>query len=415
MDDLYYAYNPWWENKGFDSGIPRQEYAGVAERLIGRKQIDVIVGSRRVGKTTFIKQLIERCLGSNISAKAILYLALDNPRFRKVALSQHLKFFRKIFMHSRTKKLYLFFDEVQESPDWEAELKAIYDLESVKIVCSGSTSSLIQRQRGRLTGRQLITTIYPLSFNEYLAFRKNVPSLSEDYKYEKLFEEYLECGGYPEYVLNPSLEYLNNLLEDIIARDVVKLYNIKRADLLKDLLMLLAGSLGSRTSYHRLSKALGIAVDTAKEYVGYLESAFLVKPLGKWSTSYKDRIYAQKKFYLYDTGIKSLLTGRGDLGVKMENAVFLSLLKQTQPCGYYAESEKEVDFVYGSFKLPRVIEAKYETVFNWGDKRYSGLRLFLRRYPGTKDIIVVSKAAEAEFQENKAKISVIPAWRFLKK
>ena len=91
MEDLYYAYNPWWEDKDFDSGIPRQEYLTELEKPFQRKQIDIIIGSRRVGKTTFLKQLIQNCLDKNISPQKILYLALDNPRFMKTSLSDHLK------------------------------------------------------------------------------------------------------------------------------------------------------------------------------------------------------------------------------------------------------------------------------------------------------------------------------------
>jgi predicted AAA+ superfamily ATPase len=415
MEEIYYALNPWWENKNFDTGIRREEYLEEIEKTFKRKQIDIIIGSRRVGKTTFLKQVIKKCLDKDVAPNTVLYLALDNPKLSKTPISEHLKLFRKMFMHSRDRKLYLFLDEVQESPQWETELKSIYDLEDTKIFCTGSTSSLVISQGGKLTGRQMVTTLYPLNFREYLSFKGIAPSKAEDYKYERLFEEYLQEGGYPENVLNPSEEYLNNLLEDIIARDLVRLYYIKRADLLRDLLTLLAASVGSRISFNKLANTLGITVDTVKEYIGYFESAFLVKVLEKWSTSYTDKIYAQKKIYLYDTGIKTLLTGKEDLGFKVENIVFSSLVKKKLLCGYYAESEKELDFAYGSFRIPKAIEIKYDSKFDWHDKRFMGVRLFLRRYPQTEQVVIVSKDKEAHFKEEKTKISVIPAWKFLLK
>ena len=93
MEEIYYSFNPWWEERSFDSGIPRHEYLEEIEKPFERKQIDVIVGSRRVGKTTFLKQLIKKCLDKNIPAKNILYLVLDNPRLMKASLSEHLKQF----------------------------------------------------------------------------------------------------------------------------------------------------------------------------------------------------------------------------------------------------------------------------------------------------------------------------------
>jgi len=413
MEELYYAFNPWWEGKDFDSGIAREEYLKKIDTPLERRQIDIIIGSRRAGKTTFLKQLIKRELDRGFPPKQILYLALDHPQLSKNTISEHLRFFRKLFMHSRSTKLLLFLDEAQESPGWEAELKSIYDLEDLKIVCSGSTSSLIKSQGGKLTGRQIITTIYPLSFKEFISFKRIEPGKAEDYKYERLLEDYLEIGGYPENVLMPSEEYLHNLVEDIIARDLIRLFSIKKPNLLKDLLRLLAASVGSRTSFNKLAHLLGISVDTVKEYIGYFESAFLVKSMEKWTSSYSEKIYASKKIYLLDTGIKNLLTGKGDLGTKAENAVFLHFLKNRKVCGYYAESEREVDFILGDFKNPLPVEVKYISDFDWQDRRFSGVKLFLRRFPRTKKVLIISKDINTETTRKDVIIKVIPTWKFL--
>lgn len=413
MDDIYYAYNPWWENKKFDFGILRTAYLDDFKDFVKRRQIEVIIGSRRAGKTTILKQLIKKQIGNGFPASDLLYLALDHPRLSKIPIAEHLKYFRKLFMHDRTKKLLLFLDEVQESSNWEAELKSIYDLENVKIVCTGSTSSLIKSQGGKLTGRQIVNIIYPLSFKEYLTFNDIKWSHAEEYKLEKLVEDYLNNGGYPEHVLNPSDEYLSNLLDDIIARDVVRLYQIKKANLLKDILRLLAASVGNRTSFNKLANVLGVSVDTVKEYIGYLKTAFLVKSVEKWTTSYSEKVYAHKKFYFMDTGIKTILTGKGDLGFKAENAVLIHLLKRKQDIGYYAESKREVDFVVGGFKLPQPIEVKYSSNINWQDKRLDGIRLFLKRYPRVKKVLIITKDSDFEIKSGKIVIKATPLWRLL--
>lgn len=413
MDDIYYAYNPWWENKKFDFGILRTAYLDKFKDFIKRRQIEVIIGSRRVGKTTILKQLIKKQLGNGFPASDLLYLSLDHPRLSKTPIAEHLKCFRKLFMHDRTKKLLLFLDEVQESSNWEVELKSIYDLENVKIVCTGSTSSLIKSQGGKLTGRQIVNIIYPLSFKEYLNFNDITWSRAEEYKLEKLVEDYLNNGGYPEQVLNPSDEYLSNLLDDIIARDVVRLYQIKKPNLLKDILRLLAASVGNRTSFNKLANVLGVSVDTVKEYIGYLETAFLVKSVEKWTTSYSEKVYAYKKFYFMDTGIKTILTGKGDLGFKAENAVLMHLLKRKQDIGYYAESKREVDFVIGGFKSPQPIEVKYSSNINWEDKRLDGIRLLLDRYDNVKNILIITKDTEFKSKINKVAIQAIPLWKLL--
>jgi len=302
---------------------------------------------------------------------------------------------------------------VQESRDWEIELKNAYDMEALKVFCTGSTSALIKEQGGRLTGRQIITTLYSLSFNEFLLFKGMRPSLSEDYKYERLVEEYLTLGGYPEQVLNPSVEYMSNLLDDILARDLIRLYPIKKAFVLKDLLRLIAASVGSRTSFNKLGKVLGLSVDTVKEYLNYLELAFLVMPMEKWTTSYSEKVYAQRKVYLCDTGIKTLLTGAGDEGGKAENAVFMELQRKKISCGYFAESEREVDFVIGATEDPYPVEVKYVSSVDWSERRFSGIKLFLRRYPATKKVVLITKNVETENRINQTDIIATPLWRFL--
>jgi|APFre7841882724_1041349.scaffolds.fasta_scaffold22127_1 hypothetical protein len=413
METTYFAMNPWWERKDIDSGIDRLEYLERLPALSRRKQIEVIVGGRRMGKTTLIKQFIKRLIQQGVEAKDILYLALDNPSLSATPLSEHLKNIRKIHLHDRGRKLFLFLDEVQESVNWEAELKSLYDMERLKIFCTGSTSALIARERSRLTGRQIITTLYPLSFTEFLSFHSESPGLSEDYKYERLLEDYLEKGGYPENVLNPSIEYLSNLVEDILSRDLIRIYPIKKAYALKDLLRLIASSVGSRTSFNKIGKVLGLSVDTVKEYVNYLEAAFLVKSVEKWTTSHTEKIYAQKKIYLWDTGIKTILTGAADLGARAENAVLMELSRKKMALGYFAESEKEVDFVVGEAKRFIPVEVKFISSLDWTEKKFSGIKLFLRRFPEAQEVLLITRSVEAELKVGQSIVRAIPLWRFL--
>jgi predicted AAA+ superfamily ATPase len=182
---------------------------------------------------------------------------------------------------------------------------------------------------------------------------------------------------------------------------------------MKDVMRLLAASVGSRTSFNKLANVLSISVDTVKEYIGYLETAFLIKPLEKWTTSHTEKVYAYKKFYFVDTGIKTIITGKSDLGSKAENCAFMHLLKIKQNIGYYAESEREVDFVIGSHKRPYPIEVKYTSGFDWQSKKYAGIKLFLHRHPQTQKSLVITKDTESKLKVNKTDIETIPLWKFL--
>ncbi len=413
MEDVYYLMNPWWEGRRPEAGIPRPEYLGQLQAALSRKQIELVIGGRRVGKTTLVRQLALHCLDQGIAPTELLYLALDHPRLAGTRLAEHVRAFRARFGHARDRKLWLLFDEVQESPDWEAELKALYDLENVKLVCTGSTAALLASQGGKLTGRQSLLTVYPLSFREFLAFRGYEFSRAEEYRYVAAASEYLEVGGYPEQVLHPSDTYLPQLLQDVVARDLVRLGRLRRPELAADLLRLLAAGVGTRTSYQRLARALGVALETVKEYASQLAQAFLVQLLEKWTTSYTERVYAPRKAYLLDTGIKSVLTGEGDRGAKAETAVFADFLRRGLSCGYFAESEREVDFVSGPPDAPVAVEVKYEDTFLWGDPRYAGLRLFLRRFPQCRQITVVTRQAVGEIAVGDTVVTALPLWRYL--
>jgi len=413
MEETYHAMNPWWEGRTPDTGIARPEYLSQLRAALSRKQVELVMGGRRVGKTTLVRQLVVRCLEGGVPPHDVLYLELDHPRLVTTRISEHLRFFRSLFQHARARKLWLIFDEVQESPDWESELKALYDLENVKLVCTGSTAALLASQGGKLTGRQALLTVYPLSFQEFLRFRRYDFSRAEDYRFVAAADEYLETGGYPEQVLQPSDAYLGQLLQDIVARDLVRRGRVRRPELAQDLLRLVAAGAGTRTSHSRLSKSLGVTVDTVKDYLSYLGEAYLVRPLEKWTTSHTERVYAQRKVYLLDTGFKTLLTGKGDRGAKAETAVYGDFVRRAIPCGYYAESEREVDFVFGSHRAPAAVEVKYEDTFNWADRRFDGVRLFLRRFPAGRRVTVVTRDAAGEVAVGRTKVTAVPLWRYL--
>ena len=413
MEETYYAMNPWWEGRATEAGVPRPEYLKELRATLSRPQVELVMGGRRVGKTTLVRQLIAGCLDDGIAPRDILYLALDHPRLLGTPLSEHLRFFRSLFGIERHHRLMLFFDEVQESPDWENELKALHDHENAKLICTGSTAALLASQGGKLTGRQALLTVYPLSFGEFLAFRRYDFSRAEDYRFVSAAEEYLQIGGYPEQVLQPSDAYVSQLLRDIVARDVVRAGHVRRPEVFQDLLRLLAAGVGTRTSYSRLAKVLGVAVDTVKDYQSYLGQAFLVGALEKWTTSYTERTYAQRKVYLLDTGFKTVLTGQGDLGAKAETAVFVDFLRRRTSCGYYAESQREVDFVSGSQGAPAAVEVKYDNTFVWEDRRFNGGRLFLKRFPGCREVTVVTRDAAGEVEVGGTKVTAVPLWRYL--
>jgi predicted AAA+ superfamily ATPase len=132
-----------------------------------------------------------------------------------------------------------------------------------------------------------------------------------------------------------------------------------------------------------------------------------------WNLNRIQRVYAQKKIYLWDTGLKTLLTGPADEGAKAENAVFMELKRNQIDCGYFAESQKEVDFITGNVEKPMPIEVKYLSSFDWKDRRFSGFKLFLRRFPQTRKGLLITRGIDTVIKSNDTEIIAVPLWRFL--
>ena len=326
--------NPWWQNIQIDLGVERKRYKKQILESLNDKRISFVLGSRRVGKTVLIFQVINELIKEGINPKKILFISLDNSNLKDVDLSSLIL---------DGKYDYVFLDEIQYLKNWETILKSIYDIpgSKLKIVCSGSSSFLLHDKKGMLTGRNKSITVYPLDFKEFQQF-----SNKKDYKAETI--NYLEHGGYPEYILNRHPNYHNQLLEDIIRKDIVDRYNIRLIDPILELVSLVARQVGFKTSINKLSKVLKISDDTVKSYLEFLSQSYLIDYIYKYSPSVNDRVYSAKKYYFWDLGMRNSLTGFKDLGSLAENAVYNRLKSQnpTSQIFYHSDSsQSEIDFL----------------------------------------------------------------------
>jgi len=218
MDNILFWFNPWWENKGFFTGILRKKYLELVISNLENKQALVIVGSRRVGKTTLIHQTVNSLLESGVEAKRLIYLPLDHPSLQGKKILELLEEARTLHGFARSEKLYLFLDEVQFFDNWEQEAKAITDFENVKLIISGSASTKILSKGTFLTGRTITLTIKPFDFKEFVTFRtKNIEATDTALR-DNLFKDYLQTGGYPEYVNDQNPRYFSDLITNVVNK-----------------------------------------------------------------------------------------------------------------------------------------------------------------------------------------------------
>ncbi len=351
LAELLHRHNPWWSKEVNPNFIDRPFYANQLEALEKKRDIVLLTGLRRVGKTTLLRQHIFNLLKKE-KPEHVLYAPLDAYGFLDQSIHDIVREFRKIHQLDVGVKTFIFLDEVASKKDFQIELKDFYDNENIKIYASSSSASLMKEKASYLTGRTRTVEVLPLSFKEYIKFRKKEASATQSHLLEALFEEYMQDGGMPEYVLSRDPNDLNKIIDDIITKDIYLKHNFDNKTMLKEMFKLLCERVGKRTTISRLANILGISRDTVSRVVSCFEDTYLFYSMSMCGTL-NERIKSPKKFYIGDVGLRNITTGFRDKGAVYENLVFLTV-RNNNPC-YYVEDGKEIDFKIGD----SFIEAKY--------------------------------------------------------
>ncbi|WP_297064791.1 ATP-binding protein, partial [Thermococcus sp.] len=333
------------------------EYLGALEKgekipreinLPRGSDIKAIVGPRRVGKTFLMlrtaRELIEK--GENV-----LYLPFDEPELRKLTARQLAEEIRREFPEG---KVTLFLDEVQEWDEWDTKLRWLHDVGDFNIYVSGSSSALLSSEiPSKLRGRHLSKLILPLSFRE-IAGKERPMTFRERGKLRKLLDEYVKWGGFPEVWLTKSREKVISILETIFYRDIIEHFAFRDVREFREVFYYVLSLYGGYFTYRSLQRALkGLGVEanvkTIMNYLHAMESSFLVFELPLFSTSTKRVMRSPRKLYLVDTAFTSLFFKGQDAGRKIENLVFLELLREKSyrnpliELSYYSDGDSEVD------------------------------------------------------------------------
>jgi len=356
VDQLFFRFNPWWEEDISYKFVERKSYLLQMEQSMKRKDIVILTGLRRIGKTTLMKLFIERLIKShNIEPKRVFYISLDTYGLEHYSIMEIIDEYRKIHKLLFAEQIYLFLDEIAYKENFQQELKNLYDLSNVKIYASSSASFILKDKKAHLTGREKIIEILPLTFEEYLLFKEIKLSKANSHLLDSYFGDYMQAGGIPEYVLTGDIAYLVELLDDIIYKDIIAAHGIRDKKIIRDYFRLLMERAGKQVSLNKISKILGIGVDTARRYLSYFEDTYLIHPIERCG-KLNERLKSPKKIYAGDIGIKNIYTGFRDKGAVFENLVYLKI-KSKKPC-YIYKNKIEIDFLTEDNVL---IEAKYNS------------------------------------------------------
>jgi len=374
VEQILYKLNPWWETDFRTKSIPRPKYRDKLSRLIPLRDIVLLTGLRRVGKTTIIKQIIEELL-QEVKPELIFYISLDAYGLEKYSIHEIVTRYRTIHRLGLDRQIYVFLDEIAFKEDFQRELKDFYDNENIKIYASASSASILKDRKAYLTGRTRTVEILPLDFEEFLVFRNAKVKTADAYLLENYFMEYMQTGGLPEYVLTGDIVYLSELVDSILYKDIIAFHNIKDPAIVKDFFRLLMEHAGKVLTLNKMAKILGISLDTVRRYMEYFRETYIVYTVERCG-KLNQRLRTGKKLYAGDVGLKNMATGFRDRGAVFENMVYLKI-KQHDPC-YIYEDGNEIDF----FFKDTLMEVKFE-------KELKGKQLLLfKRIPAKEKIIV---------------------------
>ncbi len=330
-------------------GIQR-EILPTIERYFSLPHAVVISGIRRTGKSTLLSQVIKSHFKEHY-----YYFNFEDERLINFK-SEDFNDLYETLIELYGEKNTFFFDEIQNIPRWELFVRRLQDA-GCKFFITGSNASLLSKELGtKLTGRAMVTELYPFSFKEFLLFKKykitkNALSITKERAViKKYFNEYLRHGGMPEYLKYQDREVLKRVYEDILYRDIVIRHEIKAVKSLREISFYLISNVATRFTYNGLKEVFHLgSPNTVKSYVEYLENSFLIFTLNKFSYSLKKQSVAPKKVYCIDNGLMDAVAFQfsKNKGKFYENLVLGELKRRGVEEIYYylTEEGKEVDFL----------------------------------------------------------------------
>ncbi len=411
-------FNDWWV-----SGHPRPEllrpyHRPVFNRIISYmddREILLLYGMRRIGKTTLMYQIIDHLISTGINNRKILYFTFDET---EASIDDLISTYESEVIRSPIKdagRVFLFLDEIQKNKDWENKVKIYYDLyPNVKFIISGSASVNVKKRSSEtLAGRLYSFYISQLEFKEFLEMK----GIAVEFENWKLYEnnvrprlmDYLIKGGFPELVSESSdekvLSYVRDIVLDrILLKDIPEEFGIRDIPLLRTLLGLIASEPGFIINYDSLSKKLGRSKQTIMNYIFFLEYSLIVKTVENTRPGFLATSRKMRKVYLTSSGFVFAISGTPytNNGKIAESAVVQAI----SPVNYYREGNKEIDFIWIRGNLVIPIEVKYG---NYDVKNFISIIKGLNLKKG----IIVSRDKFEKYEESGFIIGVIPLWLFI--
>jgi predicted AAA+ superfamily ATPase len=359
--------------------IYRPEYVDRIVAYANTPFVKILAGIRRSGKSTILRMVESRLRESGISDDRFLVYSFDSLALEELKSAKRLYDDVRCRLAKRG-KTYLFFDEIQEVADWEKALNSLMSEFDVDIYVTGSNSRMMSSEISTyLTGRYIQFHVYPLSFSEYLLFRRSYESYGpkldspatgtmtgtsnaeldnsvEQQRYRE-FARYLQVGGFPAIHLQPYTQdeayaIVRDIFNSTIFSDIVKRGQIRRIDQLERIVKFVLDNIGRTFSATSISKYLKseqrkIDNETVYSYISKLEGAFILHRCSRFDLQGKEILKTQEKFYVADPALRYSVLGYTDdsVAAMLENVVYLELKRRGYDAHVGQLTSGEIDFV----------------------------------------------------------------------
>ena len=384
------------------------------EGLLSSKQIKLITGPRRSGKST---QALLMLRGKNFA-----YLNFDdNALLSRWDEELVMAMLSDVYPGYE----YLLLDEVQNLDNWDLWVSKLYR-NGVNMVITGSNAKLLSSEMATvLTGRYLQVQMYPFSLGEFFDYFQLHPSRSEvkTQQLKQAQDDYLRNGGYPETVEARSItqSYLSTLFDSIVWKDVAKRHKVRNVTDLNDLAMYLVSNFCNPLSYNDVATDLGLSsVSTTKKYMGYLNEPYLFFYLPRYNNKLKLLKKAPQKVYLVDNGFVAAkaFSLSENLGRLLENQVFVELLRRgydTEKSLFYYRSrnDKETDFVTrNGNRIESLIQVCYDLSSPKTEKREVDSLIECAGELKCDNLYIITWDEERTIEKDGYVIQVVPVMRW---
>jgi predicted AAA+ superfamily ATPase len=438
----------WWETGGIDASHQQMRPRAYLERFAeivhdvrenAVRRAPILMGPRRVGKTILLFHLIQSVIDDGLDPKRICYISVEHPIYNGLGLDDLVRLgciASGIADRDLADRIFVF-DEIQYLKDWEIHLKVLVDSypRAVWIASGSAAAALRLKSHESGAGRFTDFLLPPLTFHEYVTLLQRESLLGPPTSpstwatavdlvgLNQLFIDYLNFGGYPEVALSPAIRaapdrYVRqDIIDKVLLRDLPSLYGITDIQELNSLFTALAYNTANEVSLDSLSQRSGVAKNTVKRYLEYLEAAFLLKRVER--VGYDGRRFQrarQFKVYLTTPSLRAALfspisADDPDIGGVVETAAFGQWFHGPHADLQYARwKDGEVDLVHCSIdgKVRGACEVKWSDRFAEAPRELDGLLAFCRIH-SLPEAIVTTRTVTRQVVLDGVKLHFIPA------